>query len=74
MKRKAKPISDRLRQAIEASGQSVYRVAKESGVDQSILQRFLAGERMPSLPNADKLAAYLGLELRPKARPRRKAR
>lgn len=38
-------LSDHLRRAVAASGLSVYRIAKETGVDQSTLNKFLLGQR-----------------------------
>lgn len=53
-----------LKQAVKDSGQTLYRVAKDSGVDYSVLLRFMAGERGMNLDTAAKLVDYLGLELR----------
>ena len=58
-------IVDELREAILNSGQTEYRVAKESGVAQPIVNRFLRGERGISLKTAAKLCKYLGLHLAP---------
>ena len=58
-------MTDQLKQAVADSGETLYRVAKDSGVDYSVLLRFMADERGISLETAGKLAAYLGLELRP---------
>jgi plasmid maintenance system antidote protein VapI len=67
MMTKARPtIADQLRQAIQASGQSQYALAKAVGVHQSVISRFLAGQRDVTLATAAKLAEHLGLELRPK--------
>jgi plasmid maintenance system antidote protein VapI len=38
-------LADQLRQAAADSGLSVYRIAKETGVDQSTLNKFLTGAR-----------------------------
>lgn len=67
-------ISEALKQAITDCGESVYAVSKGSGVSHPIIYRFVNGERLPSLENVDRLAAYLGLELRPvvKAKSKRK--
>ena len=59
-------IVDQLRTSLEASDESLYAIAKEAGVDQSILGRFYRGERGISFENAAKLCEYLGLELRAK--------
>jgi len=58
-------LVDELRNAILNSGQTEYRVAKESGVAQPVLNRFLRGERGISLNTAAKLCKYLRLHLAP---------
>ncbi len=58
-------LVDELRDAILNCGQTEYRVSKESGVAQPILNRFLRGERGISLETAAKLCKYLGLHLVP---------
>jgi transcriptional regulator with XRE-family HTH domain len=58
-------IIDELREAILNSGETEYRVAKESGVAQPILNRFLRGERGVSLETAAKVCQYLSLHLAP---------
>jgi transcriptional regulator with XRE-family HTH domain len=60
----AKSIVDQLRQSITQSGESEYAIAKGSGVSQSVLNRFMNGERSIGLETAAKLCAYLKLELR----------
>jgi len=66
MKRKATNIMDQLRQAMADSGQSLYAIAKGSGVDYASVQRFKTRERGLTLESAGKLIAYLGLELKPR--------
>lgn len=61
------PLSDDLRRAILESGKSIYAVAKESGVSQPTLGRFVNGERGISLETADKLAEYFKLRLTPES-------
>ena len=56
-------LVEELRQAILNCGETEYRVAKESGVAQPILNRFLRGERGISLETASKVCQYLGLHL-----------
>ena len=60
----AKSIVDQLRRALRNSGQTEYAIAKGSGVSQSIVNRFVSGERGISLETAAKIAAYLKLNLR----------
>jgi DNA-binding phage protein len=58
-------LVDELRDAILNCGETEYRVAKESGVAQPILNRFLREERGISLETAAKVCKYLGLHLAP---------
>jgi transcriptional regulator with XRE-family HTH domain len=57
-------ISDVLREAVRECGLSMNRIAKESGVPFSAIQRFVTGKRPISTANLDGLARYLKLELR----------
>lgn len=68
-------LLDELRDAIEASGKTRYRIAQESGIAESVLSRLMSGERGLSIDALETLAEYLGLEIvmRPKRR-RRNAR
>lgn len=52
-----------LREAIRKSGLSANQLAKETGVKQTTISKFLRGGDM-GLARASKIAAYLGLELR----------
>ena len=65
-------ISDRLREAIRAYG-SVYAVARDTGIDQTTLNRFYRGERDIGVSKADKLAEFFGMRLT-KARAKRSMR
>lgn len=65
---KSKPqptLTNVLRAAIEGSGLTRYRIAKETGIPEGNLGRFLRGEMSIRLDKADRLAAYLGLRLTP---------
>lgn len=55
----------RIREAIASSGLSINRLAKDSGISQPILCRFVNGQRTMTLATASKLIEVLGLELRP---------
>jgi plasmid maintenance system antidote protein VapI len=55
-----------LRDTLRKSGQSVYAVAKATGIPQPVLHRFMAGEHGMTLRTAEKLMRHFGLELRPK--------
>lgn len=56
-------MTDVLKTAIEESGISRYRIAKDTGILETSLSRFMRGETSLRLDKADVLAEYLGLEL-----------
>ncbi len=58
-------ITEQLRRAIEESPETYYRIAKESGVNWSVIDRFVHEERDIRLDTAAKLASYLRLHLAP---------
>jgi len=66
-KKKTKTLSldEQIIQAIKDQGLSGYRLAKMSGVSQTILSRFLRRERTLTLKTASKLVAAMNLELKP---------
>ena len=64
-------LNDQLRKAIRQSGQSLYAIAKGTGVHYGVIYRFAVGQRDIYLQTASKVADYLELELT-KARKRRK--
>jgi transcriptional regulator with XRE-family HTH domain len=65
-------VCDQLREAVKRSGKTMYRVAKESGVTQPVLARFMAGQRDIRAATFAKIAAALRLELRPKGEPQKR--
>jgi transcriptional regulator with XRE-family HTH domain len=56
-------MTDVLKQAIQESGLTLYRIAKDTGIVGTSLLRFMQGETSLRLDKADVLADYLGLEL-----------
>jgi transcriptional regulator with XRE-family HTH domain len=62
-------LSDQVRRAVDASGLSRYRIAKEIGVAESTMSRFMAGKGGLSLVNLDALADLLGLDITAARRP-----
>jgi len=55
-------VSDQVRHAIETCGLTRYRIAKETGVTQSTLSRFMAGQAA-STDLLDRLTKLFGLSL-----------
>jgi len=61
-KRRTK-LSDQIRQAIDASGVSRYRICKQIGLDQALLSRFMQGRSGLSVQTLDALADVLRLRI-----------
>lgn len=61
----SKTVANQLRKAIRDSGQSANQIAKATGVDQTLISRFLRGKDM-GIERASKIAAHLGMELKHK--------
>ena len=59
-------VSDTLRQALKDCGRSMYTVAQETGINASVLSRFVSGGAGLRSGNLDTLADFLDLELRPR--------
>ncbi len=62
-KRRATKLSDQIRQAMDDSGLTRYRIAKEIGMNESALGKFYNGERGLSTKMLDRLGEYLGLAI-----------
>ena len=61
------PVSEQLRKAIVAAGETHYRIAKETGLHAIALDRFVSGERSNiRIDTVDRLCDYFGLELAPR--------
>jgi plasmid maintenance system antidote protein VapI len=63
MARKRLTFSDELRRAVDACGQSRYRLCQELGIAESTLSRFMSGERGLTMKCLDRLAALLDLHV-----------
>lgn len=57
-------LSEALKRAIEESGYTNYAISKMTGVSQSVLNRFVAGDRDITLATAAKIASELGAVLK----------
>jgi transcriptional regulator with XRE-family HTH domain len=73
-KRQPKKLSDQVRQAIDDSGLTRYRIAVETGMDESALAKFYNGHRGLSLNALDRLGEYLGLRIVMDRKPKKKGR
>ncbi len=56
--------NDEIRQAIKASGLSLNGLATRAGIDVAPIQRFMAGNHGMTINTAEKVAPFIGLELR----------
>ena len=56
-------LSESLKRAICDSEKTEYQIAKDAGVSQIVVSRFMTGERDIRMATADKLAEVLGLKL-----------
>jgi len=61
-------IIDTLKRAIRDSGLSDLKLGQLAGVNRQSIARFVRGETSLDLEPASKLAAFFGLELKPKAK------
>jgi predicted transcriptional regulator len=57
-------LSDQIRQAVDDSGLSRYRIAKELGIVESAISKFMAGKGGLSMEVLDRLADLLDLNLK----------
>jgi transcriptional regulator with XRE-family HTH domain len=61
--RRTKSLTDQLRQAIDDSGVTRYRIAKETGISESALSQFYNGHRGLSMKALNALAEFLQLTI-----------
>ena len=61
-----KNLTDTLRDAINGSGLAFIELERRSGVIRQSLMKFALGEQSLRLDQADKLAAFFGLQLTPR--------
>lgn len=69
---KTKKMTDQLRQAISDSGLTRYRIAKETGIDESALAKFFNGHRGLSWQAMNALGECLQLTIKLGRKPGRK--
>jgi transcriptional regulator with XRE-family HTH domain len=63
MARARKQLSDQIRDAVDDSGLSRYRICREIGLSESAMSRFMSGESGLSLANIDLIAELLDLNI-----------
>jgi plasmid maintenance system antidote protein VapI len=56
-------LTDQLRQAIDASGMSRYRICKSIDLDQATMSKFMKGRQGLALDTLDRLGELMGLKL-----------
>jgi plasmid maintenance system antidote protein VapI len=56
-------LSDQLRELIAGAGPSTYELARDTGVDRSVLSRFLPAKRTITLETAERLAVVFKLRI-----------
>lgn len=60
-------LAEQLRQMISNSGLTAYQLRATTGIEASVISRFINGERDIRLETAGKLATALGAELKLKS-------
>ncbi len=63
MSKRRRSFSDEVRQAVDASDMSRYRICQEIDLNQSTMSRFMAGRSGLSLDTLDRLAVVLDLHV-----------
>ena len=61
--RKPRPFGDRLRRVIRESGRTGYSLAKESGVSEPAVSRFMNRHGELNMANSELIARELGLSI-----------
>ena len=74
MAAKRKPVSDQLRDEILNAEISRYRLAKETGLSEAALSRFVNGVCNLSLGSINKVSEVLGLEITKQKPKKRKGK
>lgn len=63
MSKRPKTITEQLRQAIDDSGLTRYRIAQETGISESTLSKFYLGQRGLSMEALDAIGLCLQLTI-----------
>jgi len=73
-KKRVKLLTDQLRQAIDDSGLTRYRIAKETGISESALAQFYNGHRGLSMEALNALGEFLQLQITLGRKPDKKGK
>jgi DNA-binding Xre family transcriptional regulator len=71
---KSKKLTDQLRQAIDDSGMTRYRIAQETGISEATLSKFYLGQRGLSMEALNALGEYLQLTIHLGRKPEQKGK
>lgn len=74
MKTKPTALTDQLRHFIEAGEMSRYELSKKTGIDKSVLSKFVHGKCGLSMQSLDKIGEVLGLQITKTPKPAAKRR
>ena len=69
---KQQPMTTLLLKTIKSCGRTPYRLAKEAGINPSLIYEFMKGKRSLKLPSADRLVNALNLKVTAKVKARHK--
>jgi transcriptional regulator with XRE-family HTH domain len=71
-RKRSKLLTEQLRQAIDDSGLTRYRIAKETGISESALAQFYNGHRGLSMEALNALGEFLQLKIKLGRKPETK--
>jgi len=60
---KQQPMTNLLLKAIKSCGRNPHQLAKEAGLKDNLIYRFVKGKRSPTLTSADRLVNALNLKV-----------
>ena len=73
-KKRTNVFTDQLRQAIDDSGLTRYRIAKATGIDESALAKFYNGHRGLSMDALNALGEFLQLKITLGRKPKKEGK
>ena len=73
-KKRTKKLTDQLRQAIDDSGLTRYRISNETGISEATLSKFYLGQRGLSMEALNALGEFLQLTINQGRKPEKKGK